>query len=134
MKKFTLTLVLALTTTAAYPHSGGTDEHGGHTDHSTGTYHFHSSASYKLPKAALSGLWNLAFGDDSEPNKRNPANRRAFHSRNPCPSTGKTSGPCPGYHVDHVVPLACGGPDSPSNMQWLTATENLMKGAQGCRY
>jgi hypothetical protein len=26
----------------------------------------------------------------------------------------------PGYVVDHVVPLACGGPDAPSNMQWQT--------------
>ena len=128
-----IALTLLLTTTSAYPHSGGTDKYGGHTNHSTGLYHLHSSASYKLPKAAISGLWDLAFSD-SEPSKRNPANRRAFHSSNPCPSTGKTSGPCPGYHVDHVVPLACGGSDKPSNMQWLTATENLMKGSLGCRY
>jgi hypothetical protein len=26
----------------------------------------------------------------------------------------------PGYVIDHVVPLACGGADSPSNMQWQT--------------
>lgn len=26
----------------------------------------------------------------------------------------------PGYVVDHIVPLACGGADSPSNMQWQT--------------
>src|SRR5260370_41197118 len=25
-----------------------------------------------------------------------------------------------GYVVDHVVPLACGGADAPSNMQWQT--------------
>jgi 5-methylcytosine-specific restriction endonuclease McrA len=24
----------------------------------------------------------------------------------------------PGYVVDHIVPLACGGADAPSNMQW----------------
>lgn len=24
----------------------------------------------------------------------------------------------PGYVIDHVVPLACGGADAPSNMQW----------------
>jgi hypothetical protein len=24
----------------------------------------------------------------------------------------------PGYVIDHIVPLACGGSDSPSNMQW----------------
>ncbi|MDQ2662806.1 MAG: HNH endonuclease [Candidatus Eremiobacteraeota bacterium] len=26
----------------------------------------------------------------------------------------------PGYIVDHVVPLACGGADAPGNMQWQT--------------
>jgi hypothetical protein len=26
----------------------------------------------------------------------------------------------PGYIIDHVVPLACGGADAPSNMQWQT--------------
>jgi hypothetical protein len=38
----------------------------------------------------------------------------------PCPSTGKTYGACPGYVVDHVVPLKRGGVDAPSNMQWQT--------------
>jgi hypothetical protein len=26
----------------------------------------------------------------------------------------------PGYVVDHIKPLACGGVDAPSNMQWQT--------------
>jgi hypothetical protein len=26
----------------------------------------------------------------------------------------------PGYVVDHIKPLACGGADAPSNMQWQT--------------
>jgi hypothetical protein len=26
----------------------------------------------------------------------------------------------PGYVVDHIKPLACGGADVPSNMQWQT--------------
>jgi len=26
----------------------------------------------------------------------------------------------PGYVIDHIVPLACGGADLPSNMQWQT--------------
>lgn len=25
-----------------------------------------------------------------------------------------------GYVIDHIVPLACGGADAPSNMQWQT--------------
>jgi hypothetical protein len=33
----------------------------------------------------------------------------------------------PGYVVDHVVPLACGGADAPNNMQWQTAAEAKTK-------
>jgi hypothetical protein len=32
-----------------------------------------------------------------------------------------------GYVVDHIVPLACGGADVPSNMQWQTAAEGKAK-------
>ena len=32
-----------------------------------------------------------------------------------------------GYVVDHIVPLACGGADAPSNMQWQTAAEAKAK-------
>jgi hypothetical protein len=31
-----------------------------------------------------------------------------------------------GYVVDHKIPLACGGADSPSNMQWQTFGESLL--------
>jgi hypothetical protein len=50
--------------------------------------------------------------------KRSPQARRAFEKSNPCPSTGKRSGACHGYIVDHVQPLKRGGADAPSNMQW----------------
>ena len=33
----------------------------------------------------------------------------------------------PGHVVDHMVPLACGGADSPSNMQWQTVGEAKAK-------
>ena len=41
-----------------------------------------------------------------------------------------------GYVIDHVVPLACGGADSPSNMQWQTKAEARAKDKwerKGCR-
>lgn len=64
---------------------------------------------------------------------RSSAARNEFVRSNPCPATRRTTGKCPGYHVDHIVPLACGGPDSPKNMQWLTAEANLKKGSMGCK-
>jgi len=33
----------------------------------------------------------------------------------------------PGHVVDHVVPLACGGADAPSNMQWQSTEEEKAK-------
>jgi hypothetical protein len=32
-----------------------------------------------------------------------------------------------GYVVDHIVPLACGGADVPSNMQWQSAAAGKAK-------
>lgn len=32
-----------------------------------------------------------------------------------------------GHVVDHIVPLACGGADAPSNMQWQTTEESKAK-------
>ncbi len=50
--------------------------------------------------------------------KRDVSMRKLFLANNPCPSTGKTKGACPGYVVDHVVPIKRGGGDNPYNMQW----------------
>ena len=47
--------------------------------------------------------------------------QRAFQRIHPCPSTGFTYGACPNWYKDHVLPLACGGQDAVSNMQWLNA-------------
>ncbi|MBF0177823.1 MAG: HNH endonuclease [Magnetococcales bacterium] len=44
--------------------------------------------------------------------------RTLFRRQNPCPSTGKTTGACPGYSVHHIIPLRKGGADDPHNMQW----------------
>ena len=59
--------------------------------------------------------------------KRSPRAKRDFQKEHPCPATGKTSGRCPGYVIDHVEPLACGGPDDPSNMQWQTVADAKAK-------
>jgi len=52
--------------------------------------------------------------------KRSEVARQDFEHHHPCPSTGKTSGACPGYVVDHIVPLKRGGADAPGNLQWQT--------------
>lgn len=52
---------------------------------------------------------------------------RAFRAEHPCPSTGRTRGACPGWHVDHVTPLCAGGPDRPGNMQWITREDHRFK-------
>ncbi len=51
---------------------------------------------------------------------RDPRQTNAFKKQHPCPSTGKSYGSCPGYVIDHVIPLKRGGADAPSNMQWQT--------------
>jgi hypothetical protein len=58
---------------------------------------------------------------------RSAAAKHAFQHGQPCPATGKQRGACPGYVIDHVIPLACGGPDAPSNMQWQTIAEGKAK-------
>lgn len=50
---------------------------------------------------------------------RSAAVLRAFRDAHPCPATGQTRGACPGWNIDHVIPLAVGGCDAVSNLQWL---------------
>lgn len=58
---------------------------------------------------------------------RSAAEVRAFKRDNPCPTTGKAHGKCPGYVVDHIVPLCAGGADTPKNMQWQAKQDALTK-------
>jgi hypothetical protein len=51
---------------------------------------------------------------------RSAAARDAFKREHRCPSTGRPRGACPNYVIDHIKPLAIGGADAPSNMQWQT--------------
>jgi 5-methylcytosine-specific restriction endonuclease McrA len=53
--------------------------------------------------------------------------RGDFQKSHPCPSTGKITGACPGYVIDHVVPLKRGGADALSNMQWQTTAQAKAK-------
>jgi hypothetical protein len=69
----------------------------------------------------------LCSPDGVAKQQRSPSARAQFMQQYPCPATGRTRGACPGYVVDHVVPLACGGADAPANMQWQTTTDAKAK-------
>ncbi|CAB4170048.1 HNHc domain containing protein [uncultured Caudovirales phage] len=51
-----------------------------------------------------------------------------FKRAHPCPANGINKGACPGWAIDHVIPLVCGGCDDIFNMQWLP---NKIKSAAG---
>lgn len=52
---------------------------------------------------------------------------RDFQRTHPCPATGLATGACPGYVKDHIIPLACGGPDAVANLQWQTVADGKAK-------
>lgn len=66
-------------------------------------------------------------------NARSAAERMEFHRSIPCPSTGELHGKCPGYVVDHIVPLCAGGADKSSNMQWQELVASKAKDKQEWR-
>jgi hypothetical protein len=53
---------------------------------------------------------------------------RAFRDLYPCPATGQTRGACPGWALNHTIPLACGGFDSVANLSWAP---NVLKSGPG---
>ena len=59
--------------------------------------------------------------------KRSEAAKDSFKRQHPCPSTSRMSGSCPGYVIDHIVPLCASGPDAAYNMQWQTLEQGKEK-------
>jgi len=59
--------------------------------------------------------------------KRSYKAKNQFKQLHHCPSTRRSKGSCPNYIIDHIMPLACGGADHPSNMQWQTKAEAKAK-------
>jgi hypothetical protein len=60
--------------------------------------------------------------------KRSGAALRAFVRVFPCPATLEVTLKCPGWAIDHTIPLADGGCDKPVNMTWLP---NALKNCAG---
>jgi len=76
------------------------------------------------------------FGGEPERNadgtiKRSTYQRALFVRTYPCPATGAVTGACPGWQVDHVIPLASCGVDAPLNMQWLPIAIKTCSAASG---
>jgi hypothetical protein len=145
MKKLTLLLMIVLLAPVAFPRghrSSGSHRSSTSTQHKKVQVRSYTrrngttvhSYSRSAPRAAgiRSNRVSAAGGSRSRRSsagifitsngraKRSPAAKASFMRSHPCPSTGKRSGGCPGYVVDHVRPLAKGGADNPSNMQWQT--------------
>lgn len=73
---------------------------------------------------------SAAVGVQRDKNGRIERSQQAkndFKLSHPCPSTGSSRGGCPGYVIDHVVPLKRGGADAPHNMQWQTVEQAKAK-------
>ncbi len=47
--------------------------------------------------------------------------KNAYRKIHPCPANGSTNGAeaCPGWAINHIIPMASGGCDSVINMAWM---------------
>lgn len=61
---------------------------------------------------------------------RGYAAKAEFRKIHECPSTGRHAGACPGWQVDHVIPLASCGCDIVENLQWLKNTIKTCAGTE----
>ena len=118
-----LVLAVLVGSADARGHSSG----GGHY---SGGYHSHSyTGSHSRPSSDRhSSRYCATCSRDSHGRiARSRSAKDAFQHTHPCPSTGRTSGACPGYVIDHVTALKRGGADAPSNMQWETTADAKAK-------
>jgi hypothetical protein len=72
---------------------------------------------------ALAIMLSVGLADAAE---RSASAKSEFKRENPCPSGGGSGG-CSGYQIDHRQPLAAGGVDHKSNMQWLSVDDHKAK-------
>jgi hypothetical protein len=131
-----VTLVAALVAALAFAplhveaggHGGGGSSHNSShasSHHSTSTKsHGTSGSHHRSPAVHISSPGQR---DSHGRLKRSSSAKTAFKHAHTCPSTGKSSGACPGYVIDHVKALKHGGADDPSNMQWQTTAEAKAK-------
>lgn len=120
-----LACALALGTSSALARSTGSS-HEPQSANATATTHLHKISHSGTHGASHAGSHkgaHAAAGVRRDSDGRIHGSTHAkdeFEKAHPCPSTGKSTGACQGYVIDHFRPLARGGPDSASNMQWQT--------------
>jgi hypothetical protein len=107
-------------------HSGGhsSSGHAGHASSHSGSHAGQSAASHATHRSPghRADYSAVARRDAHGKIVRSSHAKNDFKKQHPCPSTGKSSGACPGYVIDHVTALKRGGADAPSNMQWQTTS------------
>lgn len=84
-------------------------------------------AALTLPAFASAAKCSSCARDSRGKIQRSATARQWFRRSHPCPATGRTSGACPGYVIDHIQALKRGGSDVPGNMQWQTRAEAKAK-------
>jgi hypothetical protein len=99
----------------------------GHSSRSYSARGSHRSYGTRVLKSGQTSSSGTVQRDSHGKIKRSATAKNAFKRQQPCPATGKSRGACPGYVIDHVKPLECGGADAPSNMQWQTAAAGKAK-------
>ena len=116
----TLAALLALALVGASFGKGSSGGHSHSSSHSTthsssSSEHHNKNYAEDVPRDEHGGI------------KRSEQAKDEFKKSHPCPANGNTSGPCPGYVIDHVIALKRGGADDPSNMQWQTEADAKAK-------
>jgi hypothetical protein len=123
-RKFVKSAVVLLLSSIALPATAFRGSHSSARSHSRSSSHVRShKGSHRTRRTASSAVSRNRDGRI----RRSSAAKHSFERQHPWPSTGRTSGQCPGYVVDHVKPLECGGADSPGNMQWQTVAAGKAK-------
>jgi len=111
-------------------HRASSPHHVGSGTHRSANAHRTASGARKAGRAQRfsNNRAALAVQHDSRGRiKRSSGAKTEFKKSQPCPSTGKSSGTCPGYVIDHVKALERGGADAPRNMQWQTVKDAKAK-------